>query len=246
MVILLFIFSPQRLIYIFYLPSKCTLCIQLSPTIDYKKVIHRCIKKAGGFTFIQALLFYHCLGKKKKSQLFTYAELVKNNKGIFAKQYPKQHDEPTEHYTCKVFFGEMLRKYFAPKLDLTISYEHELPQLETERGERVYIPDIYVEYINHDKKVINISDCEINGLIHYKNKNQYSKNRLRRETILKYFKDYKDRNFPDYKIIFSYIVFQRDDFLYNKFDFFREIFEDNFMEGKVYPPFDAYEKYLLR
>lgn len=141
----------------------------------------------------------------------------------------------------------MLRKYYAPRIDVTISYEHILPELETDKGKRSYIPDVYIESFNHKEKVINICDVEINGLIHYKNKSQYSKNRLRRETILKYFnEEYKDSSYPDYRIIFSYIVFQRDDFLYNKFDFFREIFEDNFLEGKVYPPSDSYEKYLLR
>lgn len=173
---------------------------------------------------------------KKNSQLFTFAEIVRNNGDIFCKQYPRMPGEPENHYICKSYLGEMLRKFYQTKIDLVISYEHPLPQLLTaDNGPRSYIPDIYIEYLNNGDNKIHISDIEINGAVHYKNKKQYSKNKLRRETIINYFdRDYKDNKYPEYKIIFSYLVFNVDDFLYNKFDFFKEIFEEKFMNGGHY------------
>ncbi len=118
---------------------------------------------------------------------------------------------------------------------MVIEYEHVLPTILTDAGPRSYIADIYVEYVSDKEKTIYIGILEISGGIHFKNKKQYSKNKLRRESLVNYFNnDYNDNKNPEYKIIFSYIIFQPDDFLYNKFDFFREIFEDKFMNGGHY------------
>lgn len=180
--------------------------------------------------------------KKGDSQLFTYNELVKNNPQIFSKQYPKMEGEPENHYICKVYLGEMIRISY-PKLHVT--YEHLLPPLYTEKGTRTYQPDIYIESLP-DKlnKIIYIADIEINGLVHYKNKTQYIKNKIRRETITDYFNNWY--KYQDYKIIFSYIVFKPDEFLYFKFDYFKEIFENMFfINGGVWPTKDLYEEHLL-
>lgn len=176
--------------------------------------------------------------KKKKSQLFTYKEIH-----IFGDIVPRQYNEPDQHYICKAFLGETLKIH---NPDLVIEYEHELPELITDAGPRTYIPDIFVQYISHDGKTIYISDIEINGKIHYKNKHHYQRNKIRRETILNYFTNsYSDKSYPEYKIKFSYITFDTEDFLYNRFDFFQEIFEDKFIHSGIYPTTSAYEKYLL-
>lgn len=156
------------------------------------------------------------------------------------------HDEPNEHYITKIYCGEMLRKFFEKRLVISVEYEQPLPELITDKGPRTYQPDIYIEYTSHGDKTIYIADVEIQGPIHFKNKTQYFKNKLRRETIIKYFNnEYSDKTNPTYNIIFSYIVFRPEDFLYFKFDFFKEIFEDNFIHGGIYPTVDAYEKYIL-
>lgn len=179
--------------------------------------------------------------KKTASQLFTFPEIVRNNKNIFSKLYPRQAGEPEPHYICKVFLGEQLRK--KSKLDLVISYEHPLPTIFTDSGPRNYIPDIYLEYIDNSDKTIYISDIELNGGVHYKNKIQYNKNKIRREAILNYFNNIY--NYLDYKVVFSYIVFNTEDFLFQKFDYFFDIFNIKFLSSGIYPEVDVYEKYLL-
>lgn len=189
-------------------------------------------------------------GKKSKkgdSQLFSYSELVKNNKDIFSKTYMRHSNEPDSHYICKILCGELLRKYCGNGID--IRYERELPPLAIDGGKgiRTYQQDILVKFIDTKNEKVHIADIEINGGIHYKNKERYRKNKLRRETIWNYYNSlYRETGHENYKIVLGYIVFEPDEFLYNKFDYFFNIFNDKFMNGGIHPEVDAYEKYFLK
>ena len=161
---------------------------------------------------------------------------------IFSKQYPRMPGENQNHYICKSYLGQMIGKFYGCE----INYEfEELPIISTQHGDRKYQPDIWISDINHKKKEIYLCDAEISGGIHFKNKTQYNKNKLRREAITNYFNNYSDMTYPDYEVIFSYLVFLPDDFLYNKIDYFFEIFERYFSNGGVFPSTDLYEEIFL-
>lgn len=161
---------------------------------------------------------------KTASQLFTFAELVKNNKPIFSKLYPRTNREPDSHYICKVYLGENLKKYYP---DLIISYEYPLEPMMTNYGMRQYIADIFAENIDDKNKVIRIFMIEINGGVHFKNKKQIAKTNLKKDTIKNYYKSYSDKRFTDYDVFFEYISFEPDDFLYNDLDYFLNIFKSS-------------------
>ena len=170
---------------------------------------------------------------KKTSQLFTFAEIVKNNVKIFSKKYPRGWRENDSHYICKVYLGQQIQKRY-PKIE--ISYEYDgLPNLGTVDDPRHYKPDIFCFYRNNRKKIIQVCDIEIDGLIHKASKHQYNKTKWRRESITDYFINYTDKTYDNFPIVFSYISFEPDDFLYNKLDYFLNIFEDKFNNGGSYP-----------
>ena len=173
--------------------------------------------------------------KKQASQLFTFAEIVKNNKDIFSKQYPRSWQENTNHYICKIYLGENIRKRY-PSNYMQVIYEYEgLPNLGTADDPRHFIPDIFLFLRHHGDSKIYISDIEIDGKIHEASKHQISKSRWRRESITDYFTNYIDKTYHNYPIVFSYIVFTPEDFLYNKLDFFMNIFNEKFKNGGQYP-----------
>ena len=126
----------------------------------------------------------------------------------------------------------MIKKFYHH--EVTFEYEN-FPVINTSLGDRKYQPDIWITDIDHKNKRIYLNITEINGLIHSASKHQLNKTRLRRESITEYFKSYKDKCYPNYDIIFSYIVFEVDEFLYNKIDYFLEIFERYFSNGGVFP-----------
>lgn len=117
---------------------------------------------------------------------------------------------------------------------MEVIYEFDgLPDLGTESSPRHYIPDIYCYYRNKVDKRFQVSVIEIDGLIHKASKHQYNKTKWRREAITDYFKTMK--TYENRPLIFSYLQFEPDDFLYNKLDFFMDIFEDKFNNGGNYP-----------
>jgi hypothetical protein len=183
--------------------------------------------------------------KKSASQLFTFNEIVRNNARIFSnKQYPKGWNENDNHYICKVYLGESLKKYYPKGFEITYEYDG-LGIMGTEGSPRKYIPDIFAFYINHDDQKIYIADVEINGKIHCSSKHQYNKGKWRRESITDYFVNYIDKTYRDYPIVFSYIVFETDEFLYNKLGYFLDIFIQKFHDGGRHPEYDAYEGIML-
>jgi hypothetical protein len=183
-------------------------------------------------------------GDNNSQQLFTFAQIVRNNKDIFSKRYPRGWNENENHYICKVFLGENIRKLF-PIRFIEIFYEYEgLPDLGTELSPRFYQPDIFIYYRNDKEKTINISVIEIDGLVHKASKHQYQKTKWRREAIIDYFTNIK-KSFENRPIIFSFFSFEPDDFLYHKLDFFIEIFEKYFYVGGTWPTVCSYEKIFL-
>jgi hypothetical protein len=126
----------------------------------------------------------------------------------------------------------MIKRFY--HYDVEFEYDG-LPILKTSMGDRKYQPDIWVSDTDHKKKKIYLGIVEIDGKIHAASKHQLSKTKLRRESITDYFITYSDRINPDYEVIFSYTVFEPDDFLYNKIDYFLETFENNFRHSKHHP-----------
>ena len=183
--------------------------------------------------------------KKQKSQLFTYAELVKNNKDIFSKQYTRGWRENDSHYICKVFLGEQIRRHY-PSNYMQVIYEYSgMPPLGTADNPRTYVPDVFCFLRHHGDNKIYISDIEIDGKIHEASRHQINKSKWRRESITDYFTNYIDKTYHNYPIVFSYLVFTPEDFLYNKLGFFMGIFNDKFKKGGRYPESDSYEDNFL-
>ena len=129
-------------------------------------------------------------------------------------------------------------------MDLTYEYDG-LPPMGTVDNPRHYKPDIFCLLFNNIDKKINIADIEINGKIHTASKHQYYKTKWRRENITDYFSNYTDERYKNYPIVFSYIVFEPEEFLYNKLDYFINIFEDKFFNGGHFPKKDCYEMNFL-
>lgn len=181
---------------------------------------------------------------KKDSQLFTFAEIVRRNVKIFSKRFEKGFNEPDSHYICKVYLGEQIKKHYNNKIEVTYEYSG-LPVLGTEKDPRHYLPDLFCFYINQKDKKINVSIIEINGGVHYASKHQYNKTKFKRESITDYFTNYTDKRYENYPIVFSYLTFGTDDFLYNKLDYFLDIFDDKFFNGGRHPSKDLYEEIFL-
>ena len=187
--------------------------------------------------------------KKKSSKIRTHAQIVRSNPDIFSTQYPRSNNENDSHYISKVYLGENLRRMI-PKLHL-LKYEYvELPRLSINEDEtRDFQPDIYFEVYDHRNKKKKIMIIEINGGIHYKNESRIRKNKVRRESIIFYFSnDYVDRDtrYQDYETIFSYLVFEPDEFEYHLLDHFTDIVFHYLDHGGRYPITDIYEELMLR
>jgi hypothetical protein len=182
--------------------------------------------------------------KKKASQLFTFNEIVRNNPHIFSKQYPKGWNENDYHYISKVYLGESIRKYYPKELEIIYEYQG-LPTMGTEDSPRQYKPDIFCFWRNKVAEKIYVSDIEINGKIHTSSKHQYNKGKWRREAITDFFTHYIDKRYRDFPIVFSYIVFEPEEFLYNKLGYFLDIFIEKFHDGGRHPEYDAYEGIML-
>lgn len=175
------------------------------------------------------------MAKKQSSQLFTFNEIVRNNKDIFSKQFARGWNENECHYISKVYLGENIKKRYCSNY-MQVLYEYKgMPPLGTADNPRTYVPDIFCFYRHHGDKKIYISDIEIDGKIHEASKHQINKSKWRKESITDYFTNYIDKTYHNFPIVFSYIVFTPEDFLYNKIDFFMNIFNDKFKNGGQYP-----------
>jgi len=167
--------------------------------------------------------------------LFTFAEIVRNNKKIFSKLYPRGWNENDYHYICKIYLGENIRKRY-PEDEMEVIYEFEhLPVLGTEQDPRHYIPDIYCYFRNSADKMFQIAVIEIDGKIHSASKHQMNKTKWKREAITDYFVNFDGKTFENRPLIFSYFQFETDDFLYNNINYFMEIFDEKFFDGGTYP-----------
>lgn len=201
--------------------------------------------------------------------IITYRDIKNNNPHIFKNAYcfPTSPNEPDSHFICKIFLGEnILSQYkhgsfddfkriyeyksLPPLLVSTIKFNEDIGDDDS----RQYQPDIFLEGLDKKNKIRYVSVTEINGGVHYRNKNSHKKNKLRRRLITKYFQnDYKfdlkntgvHNGDWNYKIIFSYIVFKSEDFLYWNLDFFMDIFKNYFIKGGRYPTVDLYEQHFL-
>src|SRR5215217_2584779 len=91
--------------------------------------------------------------------------------------------EPKEHYEYKILLGEKMRDWL-PYLEINYEY-YGLPSFYHARYDRFvnYRPDIFIEYHNDKKKQSWFSDIEINGLIHYKSKDQILKVKERKNLV---------------------------------------------------------------
>jgi hypothetical protein len=171
------------------------------------------------------------------SKITTFAKIVKTNTEIFSKQYPQSPNENMNHYISKIYIGENIKRFRNHLTNFSLNYEYEkIPTLATSMGDRSYVPDIFIEYLDHDARKKHIIDIEILGGVHFKNQIQLNKNKLRRETLINYFQNqYKDPEYTNYKTIFSYIGFQPEQFLYHRLDFFFDIYDQYRGIGGAYP-----------
>jgi hypothetical protein len=152
--------------------------------------------------------------------------------------------ENEKHYKYKIFLGETIRDRMPFLTSIEYDYQS-LPDFFHARYDRYlsYLPDIFIKFIDDTLETIFICDIEINGLIHYKNKNQILKCKERKDHIYPYLQNYRepDREREHYKTMASYIVFDVDDFEYNTISELFDIWKIWFFGlGGVYPErFDA-------
>jgi hypothetical protein len=150
--------------------------------------------------------------------------------------------ENEKHYKYKIFLGETIRDRL-PYLE-SINYEYQnLPNFFHGRYNRylTYLPDIFIKFCDDETKTFFVADIEINGIIHYKNKNQILKCKERKDHIYPYLQQSKELGKEDYRTVASYIVFDVDDFEYQTINDLFHIFKDVYLQiGGLYPPrFDA-------
>lgn len=144
--------------------------------------------------------------------------------------------ENPKHYRYKIFLGETIRNRM-PFLDSKIHYDYDqLPEFYHERhGRNVhYLPDIFILWVDEANEITYVCDIEINGLIHYKNKNQVLKNIERKNLIYPYLQQYKDGQFKEFKTVASYIIVDVDDFEYQTVSDIFHMVKDAFYAGGLY------------
>lgn len=145
------------------------------------------------------------------------------------------HEENKQHYEYKVFLAETIRDRLPY---VTINYEYDgLPPFWHERYNRLltYTPDIFVSWVDDYTKAVYYSDVEINGLIHYKNRDQILKVKERKDHIYPHLQSRKEPNKEDYVTVASYIVVEVDDFKYEPItDLYRRV-KDVVFTGGVEP-----------
>lgn len=151
--------------------------------------------------------------------------------------------ENEKHYKYKIYLGETIRDRL-PDIDL-IEYDYQaLPTFFHARYDRylTYLPDIFIKFIDDNSKKVYVCDIEINGLIHYKNRNQILKSKERKDHIFPYLQKYKEiGKEEDYETVASYVVFDVDEFEYNSISELYHIWKNVFyVTGGVHPVrFDA-------
>jgi hypothetical protein len=149
--------------------------------------------------------------------------------------YYKGKAENKKHYDYKIFIGETLRDRL-PYID--INYEYlELPTFYHERYNRYlsYTPDIFISYHDDEFKRSYYCDLEINGLIHYKNKDQILKVKERKDHIYPYLQTKKEPNKEDYSTVASYIIIEVDDFEYETITDLYHLVKTRVFEGGQHP-----------
>lgn len=144
--------------------------------------------------------------------------------------------ENQKHYAYKIYLGEYIRDNMP---FLKIDYEwNGLPSFYNERHNKFvnYTPDIFLTWHDDKSKISFYSDIEINGLVHYKSKDQILKVKERINHIYPLISILKEKGKrEDYKTIGSYIVLEKDDFEYNHIS---DIYADTRIEmlkGGLYP-----------
>lgn len=151
------------------------------------------------------------------------------------------------HYQYKIFLGESIRNHFNDILDIEYEYQN-LPYFYHARynKELTYMPDICIKFVDESYKHIYISDIEINGLIHYKTKDQILKTKERKDLIYPYLVKHRESGKEDYEVTASYVVFDVDDFEMNRIDYLIEQWDKTFWNGGIYPrDFDQYLNNML-
>lgn len=145
--------------------------------------------------------------------------------------------ENPKHYRYKILLGETIRNRL-PNLESKIHYDYEgLPEFYHSRhGRNVhFIPDIFILWIDENEEKIYITDIEVNGLIHYKNRNQVLKNVERKNLVYPYLRNYQDRMFIDFKTIASYMIVDVDDFEYQSISEIFHSVKETLMSGGLHP-----------
>lgn len=140
-----------------------------------------------------------------------------------------------KHYEYKVYLGETLRDNLPY---LKIDYEFTgLPSFFSERHNKFvnYQPDIFIEWHDDQNKLSFFSDIEINGLVHYKSKEQILKIKERKNHIYPVLSAMKAANKPDYKTISSYIIIEKDDFEYSEINDIYAETRGQILSGGVFP-----------
>lgn len=143
--------------------------------------------------------------------------------------------ENKQHYEYKIFLGETLRDRLPY---VTINYEYDgLPPFYHERYNRylTYTPDIFVSWVDDANKIVYYSDVEVNGLVHYKNKDQILKVKERKDHIYPYLQSKKEPNKEDYATVAAYVIIEVDDFEYHPItDLYRNV-KDLVFNGGLHP-----------
>ena len=155
--------------------------------------------------------------------------------GIPAPTFYKGKVENKKHYIYKVFLAETLRDRL-PGVNITYEYDG-LPPFWHERYDRWlnYHPDIFLEYHDHDLKRSYYCDIEVNGGIHYKNKDQILKVIERKNHIYPYLQTKKEPNKEDYATIASYSIIEVDDFEYRTITELYRAVKQIFINGGLEP-----------
>jgi hypothetical protein len=158
-------------------------------------------------------------------------------------------EENKKHYQYKIFLGETIRNRL-PHLSSHINYDYDkLPPMWHERYAKylTYLPDIFIKWRDDGNEIIYLTDIEINGLIHYKNKTQILKMIERRNLVYPYLCSYKEQGFDDYRTIASYMIIDVDEFEYQTInDIFHNV-KETFYNGGLNPPnMDSYLQNYLK
>lgn len=155
-------------------------------------------------------------------------------------------EENPKHYRYKIYLGETIRNAL-PFAKVEYDFERLPPMLNERYGRKVtYIPDILVEWIDEGTDKFYVSDVEINGGIHYKNKSQMLKNKDRKDLVYSCLQNYKNPLYTELNNIASYMIFEIDDFELNPITDLFNSFKETFFKGGLYPEkMDEYLKHYL-